>query len=88
MENITIFGNGFGKGIVDENVDMWYYSENDCLNPKFLGNVFPFIGRYPIEKFYEYGIMGENKIDDFDFLENLNEFRETYEIFNIIPLTS
>ena len=84
MENITIFGDGY----MDETVDMLYYSENDITNPKFLGNIFPLIGRDVIEKFYEYGIMGENKIDDFDFLENLNEFRETYEIFNIIPLTS
>ena len=84
MENITIFGDGY----MDETVDMLYYSENDITNPKFLGNIFPFIGRDVIEKFYEYGIMGENKIDDFYFLKNLNEFRETYEIFNIIPLTS
>ena len=60
MENITIFGDGY----MDETVDMLYYSENDIANPKFLGNIFPFIGRDVIEKFYEYGIMGENKIDD------------------------
>ena len=77
MENITIFGDGY----MDETVDMLYYSENDITNPKFLGNIFPLIGRDVIEKFYEYGIMGENKIDDFYFLKNLNEFRETYEIY-------
>ena len=49
MENITIFGDGY----MDETVDMLYYSENDITNPKFLGNIFPFIGRDVIEKFYE-----------------------------------
>ncbi len=33
MEKITNFGNG----VMDETVDMWYYSENDATNPKFLG---------------------------------------------------
>lgn len=88
MKNITIFGNGFGKGIVDENVDMWYYSENDCLNPKFLGNVFPFIGRYPIEKFYEYGIMGESEKFDFIFVQQFNEYMKKYNVITIIPLTT
>ena len=84
MENITIFGDGY----MDETVDMFYYSRNDFTNPKYLGNVFPFIGRDAVEKFYEYGIMGESKEDDFVFLQKLNVFRESYEILSIIPLTT
>ena len=78
----------FGNGIMDTTVDMWYYSENDMTNPKFLGNVFPFIGNHPIEKFYEYGILDKNSQLNFLFLQQLNERMETYNILNIIPLTA
>lgn len=83
MKNITVFGDGY----MDETVDMYYFLENDFTNPKFLGNVFPYIGRNPIEIFYEYRIMGMNKESDFGFLQLLNQFMESYNIFNIIPLT-
>ena len=84
MELITNFGNG----VMDETVDMWYYLENDASNPKFLGNVFPFIGKYPIEKLYEYGIMNKDTKLNFLFLQSFNNMVENYDVSNIIPLAS
>ena len=87
MKTIEIFGNGFGRGVMDENVDMLYYYKNDISNPIFLGNVFPLIGRNPIEKFYEYGIIGSDIKLDYSFLQQLNQYFEKYNIFEIIPLS-
>jgi len=82
MKTITNFGNG----VMDETVDMYYYLENDATNPKFLGNVFPFIGKYPIEKLYEYGVMNKDTQSNFLFLQLFNGMMKTYDVFSIVPL--
>lgn len=84
MENITIFGDGY----MDETVDINNYPENFLDNLKFLGDVLPFIGSYPIYKLYEYGIIGENVKFDFTFLQDFNECMKNYDVITIIPLTT